>query len=553
MKKTIASHMVDMLIAHDYTNLYCVPGVQNDDFFDALYDHQEVLPPIHARHEQGASYMALGAALATGQPQVFSIVPGPGFLNGATALATAYSTNAPVLAMIGHIPAGAIDKGIGLLHEIPKQTEILSSLSKSTTSLRSGAGAKQKISKVFTDMISGRPRPVGLEIPVNVWTEEMDDGDSDFPVVQRPNPTVNPSGLARAVALIKGAKNPMIAVGGGAQGIPQQGNTPENSISALITQFAQAIAAPVTCNRMGKGVVSDRHPLAINNPVAHALWADVDLVIGLGSRLQNHRMMWGMDESIKVIHVDIDGDELNRISSPTVGICGDVGDVVGALLQELGDRPHGREDWLTQVAQTKAQVMATLHHHLAPQMGYINAIRTSLPDGGILVEELTQIGYVSRMLYPTYQPRTYISHGYQGTLGWGLATALGVAHARRDVPVVSMSGDGGFMFTMPELATAVYHKIPLNIVLFNDNAFGNVKRFQIENYNNRAIASDLANPDFVQLVDSFGIPATRVNTAEGLQQHLTENIAQQGPTFIEVSVGDFPSPWDFILLNKVRG
>ena len=544
MTNTVAKHIVETLIEQDFTQFYCIPGVQNDDFFDTLYDFQDKLPPIHSRHEQGASYMALGAALATGKPQVFSIVPGPGFLNGATALATAYSTNAPVLAMIGHIPSKAIGKGFGLLHEIPKQTEILETLTKSTHSIRSGEGAKAKINQAFSDLLSGRPRPVGLEVPVDVWKQELSDGGDTIAITKQPNPTVNKTDIDNAIALIKGAKNPLIVVGGGAQ-----------DSSVLVTELAKLINAPVSATRMGHGVLSSREDLSIVNPMTHKLWGDVDLVIGLGTRLQHHRMQFGVDEHLKIIHVDIDRDELERykMAPPTVGIHAHLEDAIPALMDGLKGAELDRPQWLQQVATVKQQVQSELADKLAPQIAYISAIRNALPDDGIYVEELTQIGYVARIAYPTYQPRTFISHGYQGTLGWGLPTALGVAHARRDVPVVSISGDGGFMFTMPELATAVYHNIPLNIVVFNDGAFGNVKRFQIENYNNRAIASDLANPDFKALAETFGIPSTKVSTPEDLQTQLQKNIQTDGPTFIEVSVGDFPSPWDYILMPKVRG
>jgi acetolactate synthase I/II/III large subunit len=166
---------------------------------------------------------------------------------------------------------------------------------------------------------------------------------------------------------------------------------------------------------------------------------------------------------------------------------------------------------------------------------------------------VTQLGFAARLAFPVYKPRTFVSPGYQDNLGWGFATALGVQHAKPDVPVVAISGDGGFMFTASELATAVRHRIPLVTVVFNDGAFGNVRRIQQERYGNRLIASDLANPDFVKFAESFGAAAERVKSASGLYSALKRGFARRdGPTIIEVPVGPMPSPWEFIHMPRVR-
>ena len=157
---------------------------------------------------------------------------------------------------------------------------------------------------------------------------------------------------------------------------------------------------------------------------------------------------------------------------------------------------------------------------LQPQIAYLEAIRAELPDNGIFVDELTQLGYVGRMVFPVYRPRTFISPGYQGTLGWGVATALGVKIGRPEAPVVAVSGDGGFLFTAQELATAVQFRIPVVIVLVNDGAYGNVRRIQADQFGNRLIACDLRNPDFQKYVESFGAMALRATSPETLREAL---------------------------------
>ena len=184
---------------------------------------------------------------------------------------------------------------------------------------------------------------------------------------------------------------------------------------------------------------------------------------------------------------------------------------------------------------------------LAPQIGYLEAIRDALGEDGMLVEEVTQMGFAARLLYPVYKPRTFISPGFQDSLGWGYATALGVQDALRDKPVVAISGDGGFMFTATEMATAMHHRIPLTVVVFRDDAFGNVRRIQEERYGNRLIASDLTNPDFVRFAESFGAAAERARNPQELRAALNRALKRRDqPTLIEVPVGPLPSPWEFL-------
>jgi acetolactate synthase-1/2/3 large subunit len=191
---------------------------------------------------------------------------------------------------------------------------------------------------------------------------------------------------------------------------------------------------------------------------------------------------------------------------------------------------------------------------ISPQIAFLDAIRAELPEQGIFVDEVTQIGFAARLAFPVYKPRTFLSPGYQDNLGWGFATALGAQHARPDVPVVAISGDGGFMFTASEMATAMRHRIPLVTIVFNDGAFGNVRRMQQECYGNRLIGSDLANPDFVAFAKSFGAESIRANSPEELRRGLRRALAHRdGPTLIEVPVGAMPSPWEFIQMGKVRG
>jgi acetolactate synthase I/II/III large subunit len=532
--------VVRSLVAHGISTIYCLPGVQSDHLFNAMFDVGDALSVVHTRHEQGAAYMALGSALATGKPAAYSVVPGPGFLNSSAALATAYSTGARVLALIGQIPSHGIGKGHGLLHEIPDQIGILRKLTKWAERVGTPQAAPAIVARAFQELRSGRPRPVGIEVPPDMLAARAD------VELQPPLPLDDPAPLdedaiAQAADLLAKAECPVIFVGGGALDAADE-----------VRALAERLGAPVVSYRRGRGVLDDRHPLSQLLPGGHALWAKADVVLAVGTRLQLPLSAWGTDDKLALIKVDIDRDELDRIRAPRVGLVGDAAPVLARLAQHLTHLPATRPDRVKRSRTLKERVAADVSV-LGPQLGFLGAIRDVLPDDGVLIDELTQVGYSARAAYEARKPRSFISSGYQGTLGWGVATALGAKHALGDVPVVALSGDGGFMFNVQELATAVRHRIPIVVIVFNDGAYGNVRNMQKSLYGNRLIGTDLANPDFVRLAESFGIAGRRVADPDGLRRTLEQCLAANEPALIEVPVGEMPSPWPFIDLPKVRG
>ncbi len=294
-----------------------------------------------------------------------------------------------------------------------------------------------------------------------------------------------------------------------------------------------------------------RHPLSTPFYVANDLWPSADVVLAIGSRMSVPYRGWGTDKKLKVIRIEADAEEMGRIERPTLGIIGDARANVAALLEVL--KPVKERATTAEVADRKAKYLAEVERVLPEQSGWVKALRAALPENGILVEEMTQVGYASRFSFPVYNPRSYITSGFQGTLGWGVATAIGVKAAMPDRPVVSINGDGGFMFTMTELATAVRFKLPIVFVVFNDDAFGNVKRIQTENFNGHTIASDLTNPDFVKLADSFGARSARVTTPADLTKAITAGLGADMPTVIEVPVGVMKTPFQFMTPRRLRG
>ena len=542
-RMTAAEATIATLLAHGMDTIYALPGVHNDNLFDALYKAANGLRTVHTRHEQGAAYMALGAALATARPQAYTVVPGPGLLNSAAALITAYAMNAPVLGLIGQIPDADIGRGFGHLHEIRDQAGIIERLVDFTARIRKAEEAPALTAQAMRAMMTGRPGPAVLECAMDVWG-----APGEVAPIGPPEPVAAPEidedAIRDAAKRLGAAKNPMIAVGGGAQGA-----------SSEVTALAAMLQAPVLRGfRRGLGVVDSRNPLSVSFPLGRELWGEADVVLAVGTRLFYQHKHWGVDDDLAIINVNSDPEEPARFGAPAVTLIGDAAPILRRLLDALPAHNRKRPSRTEEMVERQAKMRKQLTTKLAPQMAIVDALRAELPEDGIFVDEVTQVGFVSRIALPVYRPRTFLSPGYQDNLGWGFATALGAQDARRDVPVVAISGDGGFMYTANEMATAIRHGIPLVTVVFADGAFGNVRRTQKERYGNRLIASDLANPDFVRFAESFGAAAERVETPDQLRGALKRGFARRdGPTLIEMPVGPMPSPWEFVHMPKVRG
>ena len=538
---TSAEAVVATLLAHGIDTMYALPGVQNDLLFDALFKASDRMRTVHTRHEQAAAYMALGAALATGKPQAYAVVPGPGLLNSAAALLTAYSMNAPVLALIGEIPEADIGRHLGHLHEIRDQAGIVARLVDHSARIRAPQTASRLTAQAVRAMSTGRPGPAALECAIDVW------GKSAPVSLHGPRPLpatkIDEDAIRRAAKQLGAAKRPMILCGGGAQGASEE-----------VTALAAMLQAPVLGYRRGRGVLDSRNPLSVTLPLGRELWAEADVVLAVGTRMLIQHRQWGIDRGVKVIRVDADAEEPSRLHKPAVALIGDAKPILQRLIAALPRHNATRASRKPEMEQRQTAWRARLVEAIGPQIAFLDAIRAELPEGGIFVDEVTQLGFAARIALPVYKPRTFLSPGYQDNLGWGFATALGAQDARRDVPVLSISGDGGFLYTANELATAMRHRIPLTTVVFADGAFGNVRRIQQQNYGNRVIASDLANPDFVHFAESFGAAAERVRTPEELRGALRRAFARHdGPSLIEVPVGPLPSPWPFLHMPRVRG
>ena len=539
-KMSGANSILQSLIVNDVDTIFGLPGGQLDHFFDAMYYASDKVNLISTRHEQGAAYMAFGYARSTGKVGTYTVVPGPGVLNSTAALCSAYATDTPVLCVTGQIPSQSIGKGYGELHELPDQLATMKSLTKYAERIDHPSQSPEIVDQAFRALKSGRPRPVSLEMSMDIMGNEAEVALKDK-FVDTP-PAADPDAIKAAAKAIAASKKPLIIVGGGAVNACEE-----------VQALAEMVQAPVSSFRSGRGVVSDDHYLGQNFPAGYRLWGDADLVIGIGTRLQIQQQMWGVDKDLKMIRIDIDPVEINRINAPDVAVVADAKLAVAALVSELETSLNKRESRKEELLNLKAEVREAVNG-VQPQMSYLNVIREELPEDGIFCDEITQVGFTSWYGFPVYKPRQLINCGYQGTLGYGFATALGVKVAHPDKAVISVAGDGGFLFTATELATAVQYNISLVTIIFNNNKFLNVQRQQKEWFGGRLIASDLHNPDFVKFAESFGAHAYRTDSPEGLRALIKKGLANNGPTIIEVEVPqDMSTPWQHIISPPARG
>ena len=532
--------IVDSLLRHGIDTIFGLPGVQLYGLFDAFARNANRLRVINARHEQTTAYMALGYAQSTGRPAAYTVVPGPGVMNTAGALGTAWSVNAPVLCITGQVPSAMIGRGRGQLHELPDQLATLKTLLKFAERIEHPADAPRVIARAFQAMTSGRPGPVAVEMPADMFAAAAEIGPRD-PLPPESPPTPDPERIAALAKLVDAARAPMIWVGGGA-----------NEAGPEVLALAEKIGAPVVAFRTGKGVVDSRHPLSLTTVQGFSLWDRTDLLIGIGTRLDVPLTRWSpAPAGLKTARIDIDPAEHRRLAVdiPIVAAAAAATAALRAAVAANDDPARRRA-----IAAARAEGTARIAR-AQPQFGMVEVLRDALGEDGILVDEVTQVAYIAWYGYPAYRPRSFVTSGFAGTLGYGFPTALGVKVAHPDRKVISLTGDGGFLFAGSDLATAVQHGINLVTVVVNNASYGNVLRDQKRLFDGRHSASELVNPDFQAYARAFGVPSWRVDTAAALRDALAAAFAADSPALVEVTsdiARDYP-PFEFHQPRTARG
>jgi acetolactate synthase-1/2/3 large subunit len=508
--------------------VFGLPGVQLYGVMAALRDEPRIRF-VNTRHEQATSFMADGYARAGGSFGTALVVPGPGLLNAMSGLSTAYSASSPVLMISGQVPRDSIGKDVGLLHEVNDQQECIRPVTKWRRRVLQVADVPAAVREAVIQLRSGRPRPVEIEMPPETMEDE---GLVELlpPVEVRPQV---PSGrdLDRAVEALLAARRPLIYAGGGVH---------LSGAHEALGQVAEHLQAGVAQSAEGKGAVSDHTSLSLGA----ALWREsalrahvqeADVVLAVGSRLAQVTFKPGT----RIVQIDADEQEIGRNHKDTLGLVGDARATLEALLERLRAAAAPRTSRKAEHEALRARTAA--ENTMEPNASIIKSLRAGAPENTILVAGMTQIGYYSRPFWPVYEPRTYLSSSYSGNLGYAYPVALGAKVARPDRPVVSVSGDGGFLFNAQELSTAARHRINVVAVVFNDSSYGNVARDLDESWGGQ-YGAELQNPDFMKLADAFGVAGLRAKAPTEVGRLVREAIELDRPALVEVPVGRMNRP-----------
>ncbi|MBP0589186.1 5-guanidino-2-oxopentanoate decarboxylase [Paraburkholderia sp. LEh10] len=527
---TCGEALVTLLEGYGVEYVFGIPGVHTVELYRGLAASsiQHVTP----RHEQGAGFMADGYARVTGKPGVCFIITGPGMTNIATAMAQAYADSMPMLVISSVNARRELSSGDGRLHELPSQRDVFAGLAAFSHTLLDAAELPRVLARAFAVFESARPRPVHIEIPLDVIVAPAD-GMNMAPAILPAKPAASANALAVAADLLADARRPLILAGGGAV-----------HAAAELRELAEHLQAPVALTINAKGLLPCGHPLLIGStqslPDTRAIVRDADVVLAVGTELgeTDYDVVFdqGFDIRGQLIRIDIDAQQLMRNFRADLAITGDAQHAMSSLSVRLHERPAPvpQPDWGAQrVEKVRRAVWASYDAPTRSQKHLIDTIAGALP-GVIIAGDSTSPVYAGNFVYDAPGPRCWFnsSTGY-GTLGYGLPAAIGAKLAALERPVVCLIGDGGIQFTLPELASAVEARVPVIVLLWNNLGYGEIRKYMAAR-DITPVGVDIYTPDFLKLATGFGCEARRVNTCESLAAELQQANSRDVPTVIEV-------------------
>jgi acetolactate synthase-1/2/3 large subunit len=521
---TCGEVLVELLQAYGIEIVFGIPGVHTVELYRGLPNTR--LRHITPRHEQGAGFMADGYARATGKPAACFIISGPGMTNIITAMAQAYSDSVPMLVISSVNNSHELALGGGRLHELPSQRQLVSGVSVFSHTVARPNELAEVMARAFAVFDSARPGPVHIELPLDVITAPMS-ADNLPRVGKRYRSGPSAQAIADAAALLKSASHPFIVLGGGTQDAAEQ--------TRLLVDRLE-IRTALTVN--AKGVLAPDHPLNLGSrlpqrPVLDALEA-ADVVLAIGTELGETDTLL-FDDKLElhgqVIRVDIEPEQLTRNVLPAISICADAGLTMKALYEALADITPWQHQAEVAALRTAADALAPTAYR--KHGDFLDLVADTLP-GVIVAGDSTQPVYGGNLFYEAAGPRRYFnsSTGY-GTLGYGLPAALGAKLGLPDTPVVSLIGDGGLQFTIAELATAVELGLGVPILVWNNNGYGEIKRYMLER-DIPTIGVDIYTPDFIAIAKGFGCAAESVTTRAEFIDALRRADRASKPTLIDI-------------------
>ena len=527
-KQTCGEALVRLLERRGVDTVFGIPGVHTLDLYRGLSNSP--IQHVLVRHEQGAGFMADGYARISGRPGICFVITGPGVTNIATAMGQAYSDSVPMLVISTVRKTADLDDNFGRLHEIVDQRSVTEQLCAFSATAMSPEEVPGLIDKAFTVFESARPRPVHIEIPLDVVAMEVDEDWQPGPRASKP--TLDPAGLSSAAAMLAEAKMPVIIAGGGARGSDGGG-------ADDLARLAELLGAPVITTVAGKGLLAHDHSLHLPGMLAHEetqnLLAEADVVLAVGTELaETDSWVDRLSLPDALVRVDIDPEQVNAQYVPTIGLIGDGATALGALADSLSDKKandvRGMEErvrGMRKVAADNETELRQTHRRV------LLAVHGALPDTATVFTDMTQIAYSGNEIFPAARPKSWFHPRGFGTLGIAMPSAIGAKLASPETPVVALAGDGGFQFTLQELAVAVELDLNLTIIMWNNSAFGQIRDDMVAR-GIKKTGVELHNPDFEKLADAYGVHYLRPGGLDDLAADVRQAQDGSGVWLIDV-------------------
>lgn len=521
---TLGEALIAMLEAHGVDTVFGIPGVHTIELYRGLA--RSAIRHVTPRHEQGAGFMADGYARVSGKPGVALLITGPGVANAITPMAQARADSIPMLVISGVNQTTTLGKGFGYLHELPDQRGMMAEIALSSERVTDVRALAAALARAFDIFASSRPGPVHIEIPLDAMGSEAGPLPSHSAAAKPPRP--QPGAIAEAVRLVGAAKAPLIIAGGGAKHAGEP-----------LRHLAERLDAPVVLTINGRGLMHG-HPLVV--PASPSLWATrrliaaADLVIGAGTEFGQTdfdlNAVGGFEMPKNLIRIDIDGAQLARRPA-TLTIQADSAEVLSALASGV-DAP-GASGGAARAEAARAAAVQEIGADMREQLRLVETIRDTLP-GALIVGDSTQPVYAGNLYYDHDRPGGWFngSCGF-GALGYGPAAAIGAALAAPEAAVVSLSGDGGFQFTLPELGAAVDAGANVTFLIWNNSGYREIET-SMRGAGVEPVGVSPAPPDFVKIAEAYGIAAERIAGSNGLADALRRARQAGAPYLIEIAV-----------------
>ena len=529
MSKSCGEALMHLLEAYGVTTVFGIPGEHTLELYRGI--EKSNVRAITPRNEQGASFMADGYARVTGEPGVCTIITGPGVTNAATGIGQAYADSIPMLVISSANDSPSLGKGWGRLHETSDLCAITRPITAFSSMVHDPAEIPELIAQAFTVFRSRRPRPVHIAIPIDIMEMPATDDWQPYQIPDLPIP--GSAAIASAAQLLAASASTVMMVGGGAQ-----------HASAEVTQLAERLQVGVIASNAGKGIVADSNPLSLGggviSPAIQTYLAHAEVVLAIGTELaEADSFIYDLPVNGKVIRVDIDPARFSDAFPASVAILGDSRSACQQLLNALEGHKIGSASnhVIARLDQLRAQQSADYTEVERQHIRLLDALRDEIPDDAVIMGDIAQLVYTGTAAMKTLLPRTWFYPAGFGTLGCALPDAIGAKLAVPEKTVIALVGDGGFMFTVNELATAVEENLTIPIIIWHNHSYAMIRDGMVK----RGIPEIGVNPkapDFIKLADAFGCPGVKVESEAGFRQALNEAMVYAGPSIIVVTEND---------------